>query len=245
MLARILLTTIIALALLLPALPADAARVNTKKLKKWPAEDAVWVKALDTWMSEDELKLILGMKETAERQKFLEDAGQWMRWEKMLDSHKKDTTIPDAIRKGELVEGMIQDEVYMSWDKPTKIRKDFRGDDYVNVLVYTFEIDRKGREFLSWDESPTAYNNETLEKYVYMFDGKVFRIVNAGDEEDVMADLPGSSKEPEDVVEEESTEAKKAEDEADFDFSLDENDRKAAEKIKKQQEEDEEKPLEW
>ncbi|HCP45551.1 MAG TPA: hypothetical protein DIU15_05895 [Deltaproteobacteria bacterium] len=170
-------TVIVTLLCLALATPALAAQVNMKKVKKWPELDQVWARSLDAWMTDEELKLFLQIKTTEERKQFLVDAGYWRLWKKI----DKDM-VPNII-KGDVLKGMNKDEVFMCWDKPAKIRKDFRKDAYVDVLNYEFEIDRKGREFLMRKDSKTAYRNEIVTKYVYMYNGKVFDVVYAGEEE--------------------------------------------------------------
>ncbi len=96
--------------------------------------------------------------------------------------------------EGEVVPGMNKDEVFMCWDKPKKIRKDFKRDAYVDVLNYEFERDRKGREFLLRPDSQTSYKNEVFTRFVYMHNGLVFSIVEEGQEENVMDDLPVEDK---------------------------------------------------
>lgn len=176
-------TALAALLSLSIATPALAARVNERKIKKWPEEDRVLARSFDVWMSDDEFKVFEKIKTTEERRSFLEQAGYMKMWENIEDE------IMPHVMKGDVVKGMSQDEVYMVWDKPTKIRKDFKKDAYVDVLYYQFEIDRKGNEFLSWPESPTAYKNEVITRYVYMYDGQVFRVVDAGQEEGVLDEL--------------------------------------------------------
>jgi len=164
--------------------PALAGQVNPRKIKKWPALDQAWARSFDAWMSDEELDVFIKLKTTDERKDFLKKAGHWKKWDKI-----EDEMLPNVI-KGEVVRGMNKDEVFMCWDKPAKIRKDFRRDAYVDVMNYKFEIDRKGREFLSPANSKTAYKNEVITKFVYMYNGKVFSIVNEGEEENVMDELP-------------------------------------------------------
>ncbi len=82
----------------------------------------------------------------------------------------------------------------MAWDKPAKIRKDFKKEAYINVLNYEFERDRKGKEFRLVPDSQTSYKNEVFTRFVYMYNDAVFRIVDEGDEENVMDDLPVDDK---------------------------------------------------
>jgi len=178
------ITALTALLCLCLATPALAGQVNMKKLKKWPELDRTWARSFDAWMTDEELKLFLQIKTTEERQKFLVDAGYWKIWKKI------DKEMVPNIIKGEVLNGMTKDEVFMCWDKPKKIRKDFRKKAYVDVLNYEFEVDRKGREFLLRADSQTAYRNEIITKYVYMYNGQVFDIVYAGQEEDALEDLP-------------------------------------------------------
>jgi len=164
--------------------PAIAGQVNMKKIKKWPELDQAWARSMDAWMSDEELTIFTRLKSTDERKDFLERAGYWKIWDKI-----EDEMLPYVI-KGEVIKGMTKDEVFMCWDKPEKIRKDFRRDAYVDVMNYKFEIDRKGREFLSPKDSKTAYKNESITRFVYMYNGKVFSIVYEGEEEDAMDELP-------------------------------------------------------
>ena len=181
---RFLFSLLFALLALALALPAVAGQLNMKKVKKWPELDRAWARSFDAWMSDDELDVFVKLKTTEERKDFLVKAGYWKKWDKI-----EDEMLPYVI-KGEVVRGMSKDEVFMCWDKPEKIRKDFRRDAYVDVMNYKFEIDRKGREFLSPKNSKTAYKNENITKFVYMYNGKVFSIVYEGEEENVMDELP-------------------------------------------------------
>ncbi len=165
------------------ATPAFAGRVNMKKLKKWPDEDKVWARAFDVWMTDDEVKVFEKLRTTEERRSFLEQAGYWQMWEDIDDE-----MMPN-IMEGKVVKGMNQDEVYMCWDKPAKIRKDFKKDAYVDILYYPFEIDRKGNEFLLVEGSPTAYKNDEVTYYVYMDNGSVFTVVEEGESAKVLDDL--------------------------------------------------------
>ncbi len=202
---KIAITSLITLSWLLAwSLPAEAGLVNLRKIKKWPAEDQAWARSFDSWMSEEEIKLLVKMKTTEERQKFLTDLGYWKMWEDIEDE------IKPHIIEGKVIEGMNQDEVYMCWDKPKKIRKDFRKSAYVNVLNYEFEIDRKGREFLLRPDSQTAYKNEVVTKFVYMYNERVFAIVYEGQEESAMEALPGEDA-PDDEAETEATPVEAAE----------------------------------
>ena len=167
---------------------AHAATFNPRKIKKWPDEDKVWARALDAWMSQEEMDIFIGIKTTDERKSFLKEAGYWKFWEEVDDE-----MMPN-VHKGDVVVGMNKDEVFMCWDKPVKIRKDFKRAAYVDVLNYEFERDRKGREFLLRPDSQTAYKNEVFTRYVYMYNGLVFSIVEAGDEESAMDDLPVEDK---------------------------------------------------
>lgn len=165
------------------ATPAFAGRVNLKKLKKWPEEDRVWARSFDVWMTDDEVKVFEKLGNTEERQQFLEQAGYWQMWKDVNDDMKP------KVMEGKVVKGMNQDEVYMCWDKPMKIRKDFKKDAYVDILYYTFEIDRKGNEFLLVEGSPTAYKNDERTYYVYMDNGRVFAVVDSEESDGVLDDL--------------------------------------------------------
>jgi len=177
------LTPLLLLLCVSVATPAFAGRVNMKKLKKWPDEDKVWARAFDVWMTDDEVKVFEKLTSTEERKSFLEQAGYWQMWEDIDDE-----MMPNVM-KGEVVKGMNQDEVYMCWDKPVKIRKDFKKDAYVDILYYKFEIDRKGNEFLLVEGSPTAYKNDEITYYVYMDNGSVFTVVEEGQTAKVLDDL--------------------------------------------------------
>ncbi|MEE2830579.1 MAG: hypothetical protein VX498_15430, partial [Myxococcota bacterium] len=72
--------------------------------------------------------------------------------------------------------------------------KDFRREAYVDVLNYEFERDRKGKEFVLRPDSQTSYKNEVFTRFVYMYNGAVFAIVDEGYEEDVMDELPVEDK---------------------------------------------------
>jgi hypothetical protein len=177
------LSPLIILLCLSIATPALAGRVNMKKLKKWPDLDRVLARSFDVWMTDDEVAVFQKLGSTEERQQFLEQAGYWQMWKSVSDE------IMPAIMEGKVIKGMRQDEVYMSWDKPVKIRKDFKKEAYVDILHYAFEIDRKGNEFLLVENSPTAYKNDEVIYYVYMDNGYVFAVVEAGQEEGVIDDL--------------------------------------------------------
>jgi len=182
---RMLSTVAVVLLALAVAMPALAGQVNMRKIKKWPALDQAWARSFDAWMSDEELDVFIKIRSTDERRDFLTQAGYFKKWKKIDEE-----MLPHVI-KGEVVKGMNKDEVYMCWDKPEKIRKDFRRDAYVNVLNYAFERDKKGREFVMRPDSQTAYKNENFIRFVYMFNGEVFAIVDEGDEENVMEELPG------------------------------------------------------
>ena len=177
------LSPLVILLCLCVATPAFAGRVNLKKLKKWPEEDRVWARSFDVWMTDDEVKVFEKLGSTEERQQFLEQAGYWQMWKDVNDDMKPN------VMEGKVVKGMDQDEVYMCWDKPVKIRKDFKKDAYVDILYYTFEIDRKGNEFLLVEGSPTAYKNDERTYYVYMDNGRVFAVVDSEESEGVLDDL--------------------------------------------------------
>ncbi len=181
---RFLLSLTITLIAITLAFPALAGQVNLRKIKKWPELDRAWARSFDAWMSDEELDVFIKIKTTEERQDFLKKAGYWKKWDKIDDE-----MLPNVL-KGEVIRGMTKDEVFMCWDKPEKIRKDFRRDAYVDVMNYKFEIDRKGREFLSPKDSKTAYKNEVITKFVYMYNGRVFSIVYEGEEENAMDELP-------------------------------------------------------
>jgi hypothetical protein len=168
----------------LSAPSAEAALVSPGQIKKWPEEDAAWARSFDLWMSDDELKIFVGLKTSEERREFVKKAGYLKKWEDI------DEEMLPFVMKGEVVPGMSQDLVYMCWDKPAKIRKDFKKDAYVDVLNYEFERDRKGREWLLRPDSQTSYKNEIVTKYVYMFNGKVWRVIYAGEEESILDELP-------------------------------------------------------
>jgi hypothetical protein len=164
---------------------AFAGTLNLKKIKRWPDADKTWAIAMDAWMTAEELDVFIKIKDSDERKAFLKDAGYWSIWEAVRDEYR------EAVVAQEVIKGMNKNEVFMAWDKPKKIRKDFRRDAYVDVLNYTFERDKKGREFVMRPDSQTAYKNENFIRFVYMFNGEVFAIVDEGDEEDVMEELPG------------------------------------------------------
>jgi hypothetical protein len=165
------------------ATPALAGQVNMKKLKKWPETDKVLARSFDVWMTDDEVAVFSKLGTTEERKQFLEQAGYWQMWENI------DEEMLPHVMEGKVVKGMTQDEVYMCWDKPVKIRKDFKKEAYVDILYYTFEVDRKGNEFLLVEGSPTAYKNDELTYYVYMDNGKVFAVVESSQAGGVLDDL--------------------------------------------------------
>jgi hypothetical protein len=164
---------------------AFAGTLNLKKIKRWPDADKTWAIAMDAWMTAEELDVFIKIKDSDERKAFLKDAGYWSIWEAVRDEYR------EAVLAQEVIKGMNKNEVFMAWDKPKKIRKDFRRDAYVDVFNYEFERDRKGREFVMRPDSQTAYKNENFIRFVYMHNGEVFAIVDEGYEEDVMDELPG------------------------------------------------------
>lgn len=185
------LSPLIILLCLSIATPALAGRVNMKKLKKWPDLDRILARSFDVWMTDDEISVFQKLGSSEERQQFLEQAGYWQMWADVNDD------VMPAVMEGKVIKGMRQDEVYMSWDKPVKIRKDFKKEAYVDILHYAFEIDRKGNEFLLVENSPTAYRNDEVIYYVYMDNGYVFAVVEAGQEEGVIDDLIDEKKKAE------------------------------------------------
>ena len=178
---KVLLTTLLCAAFLAPAAPADAALVNERKIKRWPDEDKEKVRALDVWMTDEEMGIFLKLKTSEERNEFLTETGYMKRWKELLEDKEKGDVV-DAIKKGEVIKGMTKDQVFMAWDKPMKIRDEFKREAYVKVLWYEFEIDRKGREFLVRPDSETAYRNEIITRHVYLFNDKVHAVVEAGAE---------------------------------------------------------------
>lgn len=185
------IAVLLIVSVLLPSV-APAAQVSTaqkRKMKKWGAEERTLVLAYDAWMSPEEIDIVLGLKTSAERMDFMARLGWVEKWKNDL---KDQDDIRAAIERQEVIEGMNQDQVFMAWDKPAKIRKDFKKTAYINVLNYEFERDRKGREFRLVPDSQTSYKNEVFVKYVYMHNDRVFRVVNEGEEEAVMDELPGS-----------------------------------------------------
>lgn len=111
---------------------AFAGTFKLKKIKRWPAEDKSWALALDAWMTTEELDILIKLKTTEERQSFLKEAGYWRLWEEVRDEYR------EAVLSQTVIKGMNKNEVFMAWDKPRKIRKDFRRDAYVDVLNYEF-----------------------------------------------------------------------------------------------------------
>ena len=184
---------LLSLALLLClALPASAAHFDAKKIKKWPELDRIWARAFDAWMTDEDLAFFQALPTTEERKKYLEDAGFWQKWERLERDHEE---MFPHVMAGEAQVGMTQDEVYMCWDKPVRIRKDVKKTAYVDVLFYEFERDRKGKEFLLLETSQTAYKNETITRLVYIDNGLVVRISVKGEEEDESSEgLPAEKK---------------------------------------------------
>jgi hypothetical protein len=162
-----------------------------KMMKKWGATERTLVLAYDAWMRQEEIDIVLGLKTDAERMDFMKELGWVEKWKNDL---KNEEEIQAAIERQEVIEGMNQEQVFMAWDKPAKIRKDFKKEAYINVLNYEFERDRKGKEFRLVPDSQTSYKNEVFLKFVYMYNDAVFRIVNEGEEEDVLDDLPVEAK---------------------------------------------------
>ena len=185
---RAMVSFLMLIAFLATSSLAFAGTFNLKKIKRWPDADKSWAIAMDAWMTAEELDIFVKLKTTEERQSFLKDAGYWRIWKEVRDDYR------DAVIAQNVVKGMNKNEVFMAWDKPKKIRKDFRRDAYVDVLNYEFERDRKGREFVLRPDSQTAYKNENFIRFVYMHNGEVFAIVDEGYEEDVMDELPVEDK---------------------------------------------------
>lgn len=185
---RIRIAALVIIASMLWVSVASAALYNPRKVKKWPELDRAWIRAFDAFMSEDELSVFQGLKTTEERLEFLKEAGYWKLWEEIDDE-----MLPFVIA-GDVIVGMSKEEVFYCWDKPARLRKDFRQDAYVDVLNYNFEVDRKGREFIERPDSQTSYKNERRVKLVYMYNGLVFSIVWEGEEENVLDDLPVEDK---------------------------------------------------
>ena len=182
---RVRIAALVTIASMLWVSVASAALYNPRKVKKWPEMDKVWIRSFDAFMSDEELDIFQGLRTTEERKSFLKEAGYWKMWEEIDEDEMLEHVIA-----GEVVPGMSKDEVIYCWDKPAKIRKDFKRDAYVDVLNFEFEIDRKGNEFLLRPDSQTAYKNEIRTKFVYMYNGSVFSIVWEGEEEEVLDDLP-------------------------------------------------------
>lgn len=200
---RIAVLLILSFAVPSLAIAGQITHAQKRKMKKWPDLERTLVYAYDAWMSAEEIDIVTKMKNSEERMSFMTELGWVKKWKEDL---KNEDEIRAAIERQEVIEGMNQDQVFMAWDKPAKIRKDFRKDAYVNVLNYEFERDRKGKEFRLWPDSESAYRNEVFTRYVYMYNDKVFRIVDAGSEEDVMDDLPVEEPAPEPAPEAESSE---------------------------------------
>ena len=165
---KALLSLAICAAFFLPALTAEAALVNERKIKRWSDDDKQVVRALDVWMTDEEIGIFFKLKTTEERTEFLTETGYLKRWTELNEA--KDPSSLNAIKKGEVIEGMTKDEVFMAWDKPVKIRDEFKRD-------------RKGREFLVRPDSETAYKNEILTRHVYLFNNKVHAVVDEGSED--------------------------------------------------------------
>ena len=171
------LSSLLVCAFFLPAVPGNAALVAEAKIKRWAEEEKQLVRALDVWMTDEEMSVFLKLKTPAERRGFLQETGHLKRWTELEEA--KDQTIFDALKKGQVIEGMSKDEVFMTWDTPTKIRDEFKREAYVKVLWYEFEIDRKGREFLVRPDSETAYKNDLVMRHVYLYNDSVHAIVDA------------------------------------------------------------------
>lgn len=178
---KVLFSLLVCAAFVLPAAPADAALVIERKIKRWPEEDRQLARALDVWMTDEEMTIFLKLKKSEDRVEFLKETGYLKRWKQMEED--KDPTFLEAIKTNDVVEGMSKDQVFMSWDKPVKIRDEFKREAYVKVLWYEFEIDRKGKEFLVRPDSETAYKNEIVTRHVYLYNDRVHAVVEAGTEE--------------------------------------------------------------
>lgn len=168
-LATLILSTLLATA-------AWAANLD-KLAKKLPeAERAVFM-ALRIFMTEEEQTVYLGnLRTPEERQKFLEDTGYWQKWERLQPEQQQ------AIALGRVLPGFDRDALYMAWGKAYKIRKDVEDGVYVDVLYYRWEKDKKGREFVSFPDSPSGYRNESFDKLVYFANGLLVDVVKEGEE---------------------------------------------------------------
>ena len=207
MFRRVAVLLIVTLLLPVAASGAQLTTPDLRKMRKWAPAEKTLVIAYDAWMSSEELNIVLGLMTGDERMDFMAKLGWVEKWKNDL---KDLDDIRAAIEAQEVIVGMNQDQVFMAWDKPAKIRKDFKKEAYINVLNYEFERDRKGKEFRLVPDSQTAYKNEVFLKFVYMYNDRVFRIVNEGEEEDVMDELPEAA-----PPKGESSEQAPAKDEAD------------------------------
>jgi hypothetical protein len=168
---RIPIGPVVGLAVLL-ALPAWAGNISDLprgKVKKLSEQDRVWLQVFDVFMQDAELELYLELRNSEDRMEVLKAGGYMERWRLV------DKDFHEAIRQGKVLLGMGQEEVYMAWNEPAKIRKTTIDDAYVEILLYRRIITRKGE--LEWEEGhPKAYNNAVVEREVVMGDDKVLVI---------------------------------------------------------------------
>lgn len=144
----------------------------SRAYKKLPAEERVYLDAVDIFMSPEEKDLYLEISDPVERRKMAEDGGWWMKWEVLTPEERQ------AVATGELLIGMSKDAVIMSWGLPLRIRKQ---PELGNVEVYQYRFERTsdGNVFPSPPNSRTAYKNEVFERHVEFLDGRVRSIGDA------------------------------------------------------------------
>lgn len=140
--------------------------------KKLPAEERVYLDAVDIFMSTEERELYLELTDPIDRRKMAEDGGWWIKWETLTPEEQK------AVASGEVLVEMSKDAVIMSWGLPLRIRKQ---PELGNVEVYQYRYERTsdGNVFPSPPNSRTAYKNEVFERHVEFLDGRVRSIRDA------------------------------------------------------------------
>ncbi len=120
------------------------------------------IAALRVWMEEKEVKGWTKLKTSAERDQWLKDNGEPIRyWERFYQYNEEQRT---AILDGEVRTGWTADRVFMAWGKPyMKKRLTGRNAGRSELLLYRFEVTADGSVML-WEEGSKA-SYVAVEKY--------------------------------------------------------------------------------
>lgn len=201
---RLAIPLLLATTMLLSGCPKNASAL----LRQMPADDAALFLTLDVFMTPEQQEIYLNTPDAESRLAYVDDAGFLSKWEGVDDEMKP------RILAREVVAGMTQDEVYMAWNLPSRVRDTFESEGYIKKLFFTFERDaRTGEEFLSPPDSRTAYRNGTFVRYVFMRNGLVERVSDhdssapasaaSAEREDELLALPEDAPPAEEPAEEE------------------------------------------